>query len=272
MDKAQHIARALQHLQQANYAGYFDEMDEVVPPSLMHAHQTHKGVFIAGQQPFNFYQQLETFAKQVEKTLNTPDVVATANPTETVTTKPKILFLAANPTDGGVLQSDKEYRLMSERMRRNEFYELLRPELSVTIENLLIAMNQKPQIVHFSGHGKQEGILISNAQNESQLMSTRALKRLFKQHQEGIQLILLNSCYSEEQAKAISELNIHIVGMSDEVDDAASIDFASGIYIGLSEGKAIEACYDDAMIMLETNHPYAVDLPKVWKDGALLDW
>lgn len=266
-----HIEKALAHLQKANYAGYFEEMDKIVPASLRPPYQDHKGIFIAGQQPFNFYQQLTVFAKQVEEELESP-TPAPPTPVPSEDTKPSILFLAANPTNEGVIQSDREYRLISERMRRNEHYDLLKPELAVTIENLLIAMNQKPQVVHFSGHGQQEGILISNAQNESQLMSTRALKRLFKQHKEDIQLILLNSCYSEEQAKAISELELCVIGMSDEVDDSASIDFASGIYIGLSEGKSIEACYDDAMIMLETNHPSAVELPKVWKNGELMDW
>lgn len=185
--------------------------------------------------------------------------------------KQKILFLAANPTDQASLQTDKEYRIISERMRRNEYYELLHPQFALTIENLLIAMNQKPQIVHFAGHGEQQGIIITNAQNQHKLMPTRALRRLFRQHKEGIQLILLNSCYSEAQAKVLSELGMYVIGMNNAAEDNAALDFAAGLYIGLSEGKDVERAYDDAMIMIETNHPDFADLPVVWKSGQQLD-
>ncbi|MEZ4884462.1 MAG: CHAT domain-containing protein [Chitinophagales bacterium] len=185
--------------------------------------------------------------------------------------KQKILFLAANPSNQASLQTDKEYRIISERMRRNEHYELLHPQFALTIENLVIAMNQKPHIVHFAGHGEQSGIIITNDQNNPQLMPTRALSRLFRQHKEGIQMILLNACYSESQAKVLSELGMYVIGMSKAAEDDAALDFASGVYIGLSEGKDVETAYDDAMIIIEVKHPQFADLPKVWKDGVLLD-
>ncbi|MGB0525075.1 MAG: CHAT domain-containing protein [Flammeovirgaceae bacterium] len=270
------IEKALKKLQNAKYDGYFEAMDEVVPDSLKPVYQDHKGKFMSGNYPHNFYQMLTTFAKQVNKELESPtpeEEHTILNPTPTPSTeKQTILFLAANPNDSAVLQNDKEFRIISERLRRNQHYDLLRPEFAVTIENLLIAMNQQPNIVHFSGHGKQEGIMISNHQNTSQLMPTRALSRLFRQHRESVKLVLLNSCYSEEQAKVVSELDIYVIGMNDEIGESAAIDFASGIYIGLSEGKDFQKCFDDAMILLETKHDYATDLPQVWKGGEKLDW
>lgn len=67
MDKT--IQEALQHLQNANYMRYFEEMDKVVPSSLQNPYQEHKGKFIAGQAAWNFYQQLEVFAKEVDRSL-----------------------------------------------------------------------------------------------------------------------------------------------------------------------------------------------------------
>ncbi len=185
--------------------------------------------------------------------------------------KQKILFLAANPSDEARLQTDLEYRLVSERMRDNIYYELLRPEFALTVENLIIAMNQKPQVIHFAGHGEQSGIIITNNQNQAQGMGIRPLKRLFRQHKESSRLILLNSCYSEGQAEALSSLGMYVIGMNSSVGDNAAINFASGLYIGLSQGKDVEKAYDDAMIVIETKHPSFADLPKVWKDGKLLD-
>lgn len=186
--------------------------------------------------------------------------------------KHQILFLAASPTNLSRLQVDKEYKTVKQYLKNNSYYELLMPEFAVTVENMVIAMNQKPEIIHFSGHGKEKGIMISTDTNERQLMPTAALKRLFKQHVEDIQLVLLNSCYSEEQAKIISELGMVVIGMNDPIGDSAAIDFASGLYIGLSEGKSIKSSFDDAMIILSTKHPEDADLPKVWQSGKNLDW
>ncbi len=186
--------------------------------------------------------------------------------------KQKIIFLSANPTDSGRLQTDREYRLIKNRVKGNQHLELLSPELAMTVEDLIIAMNQRPSIVHYAGHGETKGILIATDHNKTQLMPTRALRRLFNQHKEYVKIIILNSCYSEEQAKVISELGMHVVGMNAPVGDMAAIDFAQGLYIGLTEGKDLDKAFDDAMVILDTKHSRFAHLPKVWKDGNCLDW
>lgn len=60
------ITKVLEKLQNANYAGYFDEMDKInIPYHLQPIYSQHKGVFIGGHAPWNFHEQLDTFAKQV---------------------------------------------------------------------------------------------------------------------------------------------------------------------------------------------------------------
>lgn len=61
------IEKALIALQDANYAGYFEAMDELVPKNLLTPYQEHKNKFISGQYPHHFYQQLEVLAKEVDK-------------------------------------------------------------------------------------------------------------------------------------------------------------------------------------------------------------
>ena len=185
--------------------------------------------------------------------------------------KAKILFLSANPTNTGRLQVDKEYSLIKKELARNKYYDLLNAELALTVENLIKAMNQRPQIVHFAGHGKRNAIIISDDNNKELEMPTRALKRLFRQHKEGLKLVVLNACYSAKQAKALSELGFYVIGMNNAAIDSGSITFASGLYIGLSEGKSVEKAFDDTMVVIETKHPNFANLPEVWKDGEQLD-
>lgn len=186
----------------------------------------------------------------------------------------KILFLAANPSDEARIATDREYKIVKDRLNNGEDrdnFDFLQPEFALDVQQLVVAMNQKPDIVHFSGHGEMEGILITNSQNESQLMPLRALKRLFRQHKDSTQLVVLNSCYSAEQAETLSGLGFYVIGMNTQVEDTASLSFAGGLYIGLAAGKAVEMAYDDAMIVLETDFPNLSEIPEIWKDGKKLD-
>ncbi|TAF66904.1 MAG: CHAT domain-containing protein [Cytophagales bacterium] len=188
--------------------------------------------------------------------------------------KQKILFLAANPTNEARLQTDKEYATIMQRLKASQErdkFELLKPVLSMQVEDLIEAMNQKPEIVHFSGHGSLDGIIITNAQNEAQVMPTDAIKRLFKQHKDSTKLVVLNACYSAEQAKVISEFGIYVIGMHVEIADEAAISFAGGLYIGLGAGKSIEKAFDDAMIVISTTYPNMELVPEIWKNGEKLD-
>ncbi|MCC5944396.1 MAG: hypothetical protein JJT94_05630 [Bernardetiaceae bacterium] len=65
-----HIENALKCLENANYAGYFEEMDKVeIPKHLKTTHEEHRGRFMAGKESHNFAQQLRIFAKEVDKSL-----------------------------------------------------------------------------------------------------------------------------------------------------------------------------------------------------------
>ena len=60
--------------------------------------------------------------------------------------------------------------------------------------------------------------------------------------------------------------------MNDVAEDNAAISFASGLYIGMGEGKAIEQAFDDAMIVIETEHSGAEVVPEVWLNGEKMPW
>lgn len=62
------IQKALSNLENANFAGYFDEMDKIqdqIPSHLKPIYATHKNKFIAGQKEWDFHQQLAVFAKHL---------------------------------------------------------------------------------------------------------------------------------------------------------------------------------------------------------------
>lgn len=189
--------------------------------------------------------------------------------------KQKILFLAANPEDASRMQTDREYRIIKAELERGSHrdqYEFLLPQLSLTITELLRAMNDKPNIVHFAGHGTREGIVIVKDDNTHQVMPTAALQRLFRQVKGITEIVVFNACHSAEQAKIISQLGMYVVGNNLPIGDDAAINFAKGLYTGLSEGKSLQDAYDDALIVLLTQNPDYATVVEIWKDGEKLEW
>lgn len=188
--------------------------------------------------------------------------------------KRKILFIAANPTNASRLQTDKEHRIIKAEMERGshrDVFEFLQPQLAVTITELLRAMNTRPNIVHFSGHGKTEGIVITKDDNKKQLLTNEILERLFKPLKDCTEIVVLNSCYSASQAEFISKLGMYVVGNNLPIGDDATISFAKGLYNGLGEGKSFEDAINDARIVVMTESPGYASVIEIWKCGDRLD-
>lgn len=189
--------------------------------------------------------------------------------------KKTILFAAANPSDQTRIETDRENRIIKEQIKlgdKRDAFDFLDPQLAVRITELIRAFNQKPDIIHFSGHGETAGIMITDDQNQSVLLNEMAIKRLFKPLSRHTQLVLLNSCYSAEQAKTISSLGMYVIGYNAPVGDPAAIAFAKGFYVGLSEGKPFEEAFNDGMIVMATESPGFEGMAEVWYNGEQLNW
>ena len=161
-------------------------------------------------------------------------------------TMKKILILSANPMNTDRLRLDEEVREIQaalERGKNQEQFEII-TRWAVRVDDLQqILLDYKPTIVHFSGHGAgSDGLALENNAGKMQLVSTESLAGLFKFFQETTECILLNACYSEEQAKAIHQYIDCVIGMNQTIKDSAALNFAKGFYVALGSGKS----YDDA--------------------------
>lgn len=163
--------------------------------------------------------------------------------------KISILFLAADPNDQTHLMLMKEFREIQEKLKlakQRELFQLELPQLSLRPADISQALlDFQPQIVHFSGHGVPTGELcFENQAGESQLVQPNALAALFEQFTSHVNCVLLNACYSELQAKAISKHIKYVIGMNDAIDDNVAIAFSVGFYQGLGAGQSIEDAYN----------------------------
>jgi len=173
--------------------------------------------------------------------------------------KTKILFLSANQVGTGRLFSEREYReidnvLMSAKYRYR--FEL-KPKLAVRYIDIRQALLEyEPHILHFSGHGTEEGLMIMDEVGVfSKQMSTEAIKRLFSLFARSLKCVVLSSCYSEHQANEIVQYIPYVIGMREGIEDNAAIEFAKGFYATLGAGRSIEDSFQMGRLEIFQSFP-----------------
>jgi CHAT domain len=164
-----------------------------------------------------------------------------------------ILFLSANPKDTQPLELVKECNNVSDKMKSAKYGAQFkfdqRHEVSAArLDEFLL--DYKPQIVHFSGHGSDDGIIMfQNVDGQAEGSEIRDVADLFRILNERdsipkIRCVVLNACYSKRQAKAISKYVDCVVGMKNAIRDDAARIFAESFYYPLCSGESVYTAFE----------------------------
>lgn len=180
-----------------------------------------------------------------------------------------ILFISSSPSDEVRIRVDRELRKIEEHIETAKLRDkiILNKKVAVKPETISKAMlDYNPNIVHFSGHGDVNGIAIENEEGLSIYFPLEGLERLFSLFTETTKCVILNACYSEEQARVISKKGPYVIGMNDSIGDTAAINFSIGFYQAIGAGKEIQFAFDMGMVLISQNIEDA-NIPTLWKDG-----
>lgn len=171
----------------------------------------------------------------------------------------KILILAAIPQPHN-LRLDKEMREIRaaiERATRRDLFEI-DARTAVRSQDIRRAIAEvRPQIVHFCGHGMEDGSLVlEDDGGNHKSVAPEGLAALFKLHAEYVNCVLLNACYSEKPAKAISQYINYTIGMNQPIQDQAAIVFAQGFYDGLGYNNLdnqdiFQRAFEEGMVAIQ---------------------
>jgi CHAT domain-containing protein len=167
------------------------------------------------------------------------------------TKKIKILFLTANPKDTVSLRLDEELREIEQKImlaQKKEQFDLVKKG-AVQVSDLQLYLNQEnPVIVHFSGHGTDEGsIVLEDKMGYPIPVSSIALKKVFETHKDDIRCVVLNACFSLEQAQAINNHIDFVIGMASSIDDDAAIAFSYAFYLAISSKRNVKNSFDQGI-------------------------
>jgi len=172
--------------------------------------------------------------------------------------KIKALFFAASPVGSSGLMVEEEIRAITKKIRASDYRDSIELVLAPATQpdDLIEALNQhKPQIVHFSAHGKPTGeiLLLDKVGGLPKAVKSNAIRELFKTMKDNIRVVLLNACYSKVQARAIVKVIDCAIGIKTPITNHAAIAFAASFYGALGFGRSVKEAYEQgrAAILLE---------------------
>jgi hypothetical protein len=195
-----------------------------------------------------------------------------SNPTNTPSVTPpveneklKILMLTANPAGTTKMNLDKEHSKIAEKLQdKQDIFNLTVKKAVNRTEFKELTEMAKPSILHFSGHGAKDahavraqnqdpntrdigripidlgGIIVQNEDKSGyEVLDTRKIDALFEYFKDEFSLkaVILNACYSEEQAKVIAKYVPYVIGTTKAIVDDHAIAFSVGFYFKLVESQ-----------------------------------
>ena len=195
--------------------------------------------------------------------------------------KLKILFMSADPLKD--LALDEEYRAIEYAIAESPYRDLieLKAKLACRITDFVrVLNNEKPDILHFSGHGTgKKGLVFNNPHSETKInmnegeenqkmigvdvVKAEHLEKLFATAQDNLKLVFLNACLSEEQAKEISKEIDFVIGMSDFIVDGTAIILAEQFYNSFASNQNIRNSFDQASLIVSIQRSDEEDTPRM---------
>lgn len=178
-----------------------------------------------------------------------------------------ILFLGANPSDTTRVALDREVREIGERLRGSLHRDVfqIQQEWAVRATDLQERLlRHHPAIVHFSGHGSRAGELIfEDDTNHAKSVTKEALSNLFRTLGRNVRCVILNACFSEDQARAIAQHVDCVIGMTTAVADTSAITFAGAFYQALGYGKSVQTAFELGCGQIDLAGLADADVPKL---------
>ncbi|MFN8469048.1 MAG: FHA domain-containing protein [Caldilineaceae bacterium] len=181
-----------------------------------------------------------------------PDIDVTPDKTGTMRLPPKhrILLVISNPSVVPPLLLGQEIRAIYECIRlagQSDALEIV-PVFAATVHDLRRALLRDPfTIVHFIGHGQsgEHPLIFEDGSGGAYAPPIQAVAEQLAAYPQ-IECVLLNACYTVNQAETAAALGIpYVIAMDGPIEDLAAIEFTRGFYDAVAAGHAIESAFGE---------------------------
>jgi hypothetical protein len=176
-----------------------------------------------------------------------------------------ILVMSANPVGQQSLRLDEERRAIDRAVSPAGDRLEVRTADAVRLDDLQPALlRHRPVIAHFSGHGSASaGILVVDDDGRARPVPPDALIELFRILSRHVRCVVLNACYTDEQARAIVAHVPCVVGMHHRVPDRTAIRFAAAFYEGIAYGESVRVAFELGLNSLRLHGDPDTDIPRL---------
>ena len=190
-----------------------------------------------------------------------------------MTQKTRILFIAASPWTNSRILVDEEAREIDKRIHEGPYrdqFQLYKHPATQPGDLQRLFLTYQPHIIHFSGHGsKQHRIILAGPHGRGKTVDQQGLTDVFALYNSHVRLVLLNACFTKEQARSISEVVDYSIGAARPIGDKASVAFAGAFYRALGFGKSVRDAFESAKAELAlTKIPRSRGIELFVRDGV----
>lgn len=179
-----------------------------------------------------------------------------------------VLFLASNPLGTSRLCLDEEVRAIQEKIRLSEYRDSLHFESrwAVRAGDILQAINEtNPTIVHFSGHGDEDGnLILTNPDKSWKSVSKEAMSMAISTASDTVRLVFFNACFSEQQAESVVKNIEAAVGMNDSIGGDTAIIFAAQFYSSIGFGYSLDKSFKQAKAAIMLDGISQENIPQIF--------
>lgn len=165
----------------------------------------------------------------------------------------RVLVASASPNDFPILRVDVEIREIKQAVKAARF----RDNVQIEVETAVLAdefanclRDHAPQILHFSGyHSDRGGIVLMDGNDQSKPIPRLALRHVLL-GQTSLRMVVLNTCFSLEDADVLTRNIDFVIGVKAAFDDKCSIQFAKCFYGAIANGHTVQSAFDQAITPL----------------------
>jgi hypothetical protein len=122
---------------------------------------------------------------------------------------------------------------------------------NATLEQILAVFQSseyrdRVAIFHYGGHASGTGLYLEASEGGAREASAEGLAEFLGQ-QDGLELVFLNGCSTQSQARGLLDANVSaVIATSQAIDDAVATAFAGHFYSGLSGGASLRVAFNEA--------------------------
>lgn len=157
-----------------------------------------------------------------------------------------ILFFGASPNQHPLLNIDVEFREVQRAFDRDPNIRVIHSS-ATTLNNVPGFLQRHPaQLVHFAGHGSKNALILMDDSENPVEVEIGAIGRWISAVGKSVQIVVLNACFTAEQARQLAHFVDCTIGIDSPVRDENALEFTSLFYESLSLGRSVQTAFDVA--------------------------